>query len=98
MPDNRTESNETMKVNVFQTYQDLIQQAQLLQELSHDLDPTLIDMLQIAIAEDILFFEMICQKENRQELLDQYLTGELEIRSGTLDAARLLVNLILGEP
>ena len=87
-----------MKVNVFQTYQDLIHQGQLLQEISHDFDPTIIDMLQIAIAEDILFFEMIYHKKNRQELLDQYLTGELEIRSGTIDAAKLLVNLILGEP
>jgi hypothetical protein len=87
-----------MKVNVFQTYRDLIHQAQLLQEISHDLDPTILDMLQIAIAEDVIFFEMIYQKENRQELLDQYLTGELEIRSGTIDAARLLVDLILGEP
>lgn len=87
-----------MKVNVFQTYRDLIHQAQLLQEISHDLDPAILDMLQIAIAEDVIFFEMIYQKENRQELLDQYLTGELEIRSGTIDAARLLVDLILGEP
>jgi hypothetical protein len=87
-----------MKVNVFQTYRDLIHQAQLLQEISHDLDPTILDMLQIAIAEDVIFFEMIYQKENRQDLLDQYLIGELEIRSGTIDAARLLVDLILGEP
>jgi hypothetical protein len=87
-----------MKVNVFQTYRDLIHQAQLLQEISHDLDPAILDMLQIAIAEDVIFFEMIYQKENRQDLLDQYLIGELEIRSGTIDAARLLVDLILGEP
>ena len=52
------ESGETMKTNVFQTYDDLVRQAELLQEVSHDFDPTEVDLVQVAIAEDVLFFEM----------------------------------------
>jgi hypothetical protein len=87
-----------MKTNVFQTYEDLIHQAELLQEVSHDIDPTLIDRVQVAIAEDMLFFDMIYNHKNRRQLLDQYLMGKLDIKAGTIEAARVLVNLILGEP
>ena len=42
------ESGETMKINVFQTYDDLVLQAELLQEVSHDFDPTIVDLVQVA--------------------------------------------------
>jgi len=48
-----------MKTSVFQTYEDLLHQAELLQKVSQDFDPVKVEMVQIAIAEDILFFEMI---------------------------------------
>ena len=87
-----------MKTSVFQTYDALLHQAELLQKVSHDFDPAKVEMVQIAIAEDILFFEMISNQENRKQLLNQYLSGELALKSSTIEAARLLVNLILGEP
>ena len=93
-----TEGDEIMKTSVFQTYEDLIHQAELMQEVSHNFDPTLVDMVQIAIAEDVLFFEMVHNQGNRRQLFDQYITGELQLKTGTIEAARILVNLILGEP
>ena len=87
-----------MKTNIFQTYDDLLHQAELLQQVSHDFDPSKVEMVQVAIAEDILFFEMISNQENRKKLLNQYISGELKLKTGTIEAARILVNLILGEP
>lgn len=89
---------ETMKTSIFQTYEDLVHQGELLHEISHDFDPAIVDMVQVAIAEDILFFEMISNQENRKQLLHQYISGELELKTSTIEAARILVNLILGEP
>lgn len=87
-----------MRTNVFQTYEDLKKQAELLQEVSMDFDPTVVDLVQVAIAEDVLFFDMVYNHGNRKELLDQYLTGEFDIKTSTIESARVLVNLILGEP
>jgi hypothetical protein len=87
-----------MKTSIFQSYEDLVHQAELLQKVSLDFDPAKVEMVQIAIAEDILFFEMISNQENREQLLNQYMSGELELKTGTIEAARILVNLILGEP
>ena len=87
-----------MKTSVFQTYEDLLHQAELLQKVSQDFDPAVVEMVQIAITEDILFFEMVSNQENRKQLLNQYISGELELKTGTIEAARILVNLILGEP
>jgi hypothetical protein len=87
-----------MKTSVFQTYEDLLHQGEVLQEISQAFDPDIVEMVQVAIAEDILFFEMISNQENRKELLDQYISGKLELKAGTIEAARILVNLILGEP
>ena len=86
-----------MKCNIFQTHHDLMRQAELLQEVSRDIDPATIEEVQIAIAEDIRFFEMIHCRETRDQLLQQYLIGEIEIRAGTNEAAQILVNLVLGE-
>lgn len=87
-----------MKTSIFQTYEDLLHQAELLQEVSQDFDPAVVEMVQIAITEDILFFEMISSQDNPKQLLNQYISGELELKTGTIEAARILVNLILGEP
>jgi hypothetical protein len=94
----QNDGDPVMKTSIFQTYEDLLHQGEILQEISHDVNPAIVDMIQVAIAEDILFFEMISNQENRKQLLDQYIAGELELKSGTIEAARILVNLILGEP
>ena len=87
-----------MKTSLFQTHEDLLHQEELLLEISHHFDPKIVDLVQVAIAEDILFFEMISNHKTRRLLLDQYLSGELDLKAGTIEAARILVNLILGEP
>jgi hypothetical protein len=87
-----------MKANLFLTQHDLMRQAELLQEVSVDIDPATVDLIQIAIAEDIQFFEMLHNQETRNQLLERFLAGEIEIRAGTIEAARILVNLVLGEP
>lgn len=87
-----------MKNNIFHTYDHLVKQADLLREISTDIEPSTVDMVHVAIAEDILFFEMVCNNETRDQLLEQFLAREIEIRAGTIEAARILVNLVLGEP
>lgn len=87
-----------MKSNVFLARDDLIRQAELLQEISGDIDPATIEELQAAIAYDIHFFEMIHNHETRHQLYTQFIAGDLNIRAGTTEAARILENLILGEP
>ncbi len=86
------------KTNVLLTHHDLMRQAELLQEVSMDIDPATVGRIQIAITEDIEFYEMLHHQETRNQLLERFLAGEIEIRAGTIEAARILVNLILGEP
>ncbi|OGO16946.1 MAG: hypothetical protein A2Z14_10265 [Chloroflexi bacterium RBG_16_48_8] len=86
------------KTNLFLTHHDLMRQAELLQGVSRDVDPATVNLVQAAIAEDILFFEMVSNHETRGQLLGQFLAGEIEIRAGTIEAAQILVNLVLGEP
>ena len=74
-----------------------MRQTELLQEVSRDIDPATIKEVQVAIAEDIRFFEMIHSRETRDQLLQQFLVGEIEIRAGTNEAAQILVNLVLGD-
>ncbi len=86
------------KMNVFLTHHDLMRQAELLQELSVDMDPATVDLVQGAIAEEIQFFEMLHNQETQVQLIQQFLAGEIDIRAGTSEAAQILVNLVLGEP
>jgi hypothetical protein len=74
-----------------------MRQAELLREVSRDIDPATIKEVQVAIAEDIRFFEMIQSRETRDQLIQQFLVGEIEIRAGTVEAAQVLVNLVLGD-
>ena len=86
------------KTNVFQTHQDLMRQAEILQEVSTDIDPNTINLVQAAIAEEFLFCEMLHNKETREQLLEKYLAGETESSAGTIEAVQVLINLVLGEP
>ena len=83
---------------MFQIRDDLIRQAELLGELPADIDPSTVGKVQAAIAYDIAFFEMVCNQETRRQLFKQYITGEIDIQTGTIEAAQMLVNLMLGEP
>ena len=86
------------KTNVFQTRHDLMRQAEILQEVSTDLDPTTIDLVQAAIAEEFLLCEMLRNQKTRDHLLETFLADEIKVSAGTIEAARILVNLVLGEP
>jgi len=86
------------KTNVLLAYHDLTRQAELLQEFSSSIHPAIIEKVQDAITEDILLFEMLHNEETRDQIIDKFLAGEIEIRAGTTEAAQILVNLVLGEP
>jgi hypothetical protein len=86
------------KTNVFQTHHDLMRQTEILQEVSTDLDPTTINLVQAAIAEEFLLCEMLHNKETREQLLEKYLAGETESSAGTIEAVQVLINLLHGEP
>lgn len=87
-----------MKSNVFHTYDYLLKQADLLQDVSIDIPPSTVNRVQVAISEDILFFDLVCNQETSAHMLEKFLAGEIDIRAGTIEAARILVNLVLGEP
>jgi hypothetical protein len=87
-----------MKSNVFYTYDHLVKQADVLQEVSIDIPASTVDRVQVAISEDILFFDMVCNGETSPQMLEKFLSGKIDIRAGTIEAARILVNLVLGEP
>jgi hypothetical protein len=86
------------KANVFQTRHDRMRQAEILQEVSTDLDPTIIIRVQAAIAEEFLLCEMLHSQETRDHLLETFLAGKIKISTGTIEAVRIPVNLVLGEP
>jgi hypothetical protein len=88
-----------MKITTaFLTHTDLLKQADLLQDVSREINPATIDLVQIAIVEDIQLFEMLHNQETRDQFLQQLLISETELRAGTIEAAQILVNLVLGEP
>jgi hypothetical protein len=86
------------KTKVLLPKRDLLKQAEILQEVSVDLDPATVDLIQFAITEDMQFWEMLYNEETKNQLLERFLTGEIDLRAGTIEAARILVNLVLGEP
>lgn len=87
-----------MKCSLFHTYDQLVKQADVLQDISTKIQPETVERVQIAIAEDILFFQGVCSQETGKDLIEQFLAGEIEIKAATIEAARILVNLVLGEP
>lgn len=80
---------------MFLTDNDLMRQAELLQEVSREIDPATVDLVQVTTPEDIHLFEMLNNQENRDQLLEKFLVGEIEIKAVTIEAARLLVDIIL---
>jgi hypothetical protein len=76
---------------------DLIQQAELLREAASDLDPAVVEEVQAAIARDIAFLEAAAGPEAGLELIEQFESGEIEASPEAIEAARFLVDLLLGE-
>ena len=76
---------------------DLIQQAELLREAASDLDPAVVEEVQAAIARDIAFLEAAAGPEAGFELIEQFEAGEIEASPEAIEAARFLVDLLLGE-
>jgi hypothetical protein len=75
-----------------------MKQAEILQEFSVNLDPTIVEMIQSVIAEDMQFLQILHNHGTKIQLLERFLSGETERRAGTIEAARNHVNLVLGEP
>jgi hypothetical protein len=76
---------------------DLIQQAELLREAASDLDPAVVEEVQAAIARDIALFEAATGPGAGFELIQQFEAGEIEASPEAVEAARILVDLLLGE-
>ena len=76
---------------------DLLQQAELLHEAASDLDPAVVEEVQAAIARDIALFEAAAGPEAGFELIEQFEAGEIEVSPEAVEAARILVDLILEE-
>jgi len=76
---------------------DLIQQAELLREAASDLDPAVVEEVQAAIARDIAFLEAAAGPGAGFELIEQFEAGEIEASPEAIEAARFLVDLLLGE-
>jgi hypothetical protein len=76
---------------------DLIQQAELLREAASDLDPAVVEEVQAAIARDIAFFEAAAGPEAGTKLIEQFEAGEIEASPEAIEAAHILVDLLLGE-
>jgi hypothetical protein len=93
---------------------DLLQQADVLNKVSEDLDPSTVAKAQAAIAQDIAFFETFAtfgtfttfgtarvskaRRDNRVQLEEDYRTGNLEASPEALEAARLLTRLFSEKP
>jgi hypothetical protein len=76
---------------------DLIQQAELLREAASALDPAVVEEVQAAIARDIALFEAAAGPEAGFKLIEQFEAGEIEANPEAVEAARILVDLLLGE-
>jgi hypothetical protein len=76
---------------------DLLRQAELLRKAASDLDPAVVEEVQAAIARDIAFLEAAASPEAGHELLEQFEAGEIEASPEAVEAARILLDLILGE-
>ena len=78
---------------------DLVQQAKLLDDVAGDLDPTVVEEVRAAIARDIALFEVAATENppNYNELIEQFKAAELEASPEAIEAARFLVELLLGE-
>ncbi|MDY7079570.1 MAG: hypothetical protein SXV54_22020 [Chloroflexota bacterium] len=76
---------------------DLIGQTKLLREAAGDLDPAVMEEIQAAIARDVAFFEAVDAGGAGPDLLEQLQAGEIEASPEAVEAARVLVDLLLAE-
>jgi hypothetical protein len=76
---------------------DLLLQAEVLREAASDLDPAMVGEVQAAIARDIAFFEAATGPQAGYELIEQFEAGEIEASPEAVEAARILVDLLLKE-
>jgi hypothetical protein len=81
----------------YEVRRDLIRQAELLCETASDLDPVVVEEVQAAIERDIAFFEATASPGAGSKLIEQFEAGEIEASPEAVEAARILVDLILGE-
>jgi hypothetical protein len=75
----------------------LVRQAELLQEFSVDITSTTIERAQEAIALDITFLEIALRSSSREELFKEYQAGGMDINPKALETAQLLVDIILDD-
>jgi len=75
---------------------DLLQQAELLRKTASGLDPAVVEEVQAAIARDIALFEAAAGPEAGAKLIEQFETGEIKASPEAVEAARILVELLLG--
>ena len=75
---------------------DLLQQAELLRKTASGLDPAVVEEVQAAIARDIALFEAAAGPEAGAKLIEQFETGEIKASPEAVEAARILVDLLLG--
>jgi hypothetical protein len=69
----------------------------LLQQVADDLDPGVLERAQAAIARDMAYLEAVKAGAAGHELAEQFKTDELEASPEAVEAAHILVDLLLGE-
>ncbi len=88
---------ESMETTLFFARDDLLQQADVLQEFSDDIDPVVLEEIRTAIAYDITYFELAFSPRAGMELDEQFKAGEMDIMPEALEAAQLLVDILLSD-
>jgi len=77
---------------------DLLKQAEVLGEISGDLDPEVVTQARAAIAQDMAYFETIANdNDNYKSIRVNYEAGKLKASPEALEAARLLTELFIPE-
>jgi hypothetical protein len=68
-----------------------------LQEISGDIDPSVLEEIQAAIAYDLTYLDLTVSSVAGRELIEQFMAGEMDIIPEALKAAQLLVDIILDD-
>jgi hypothetical protein len=82
----------------YKVREDLLQQATLLEQVAGDLDPAVAAKAQAALARDMAFFDALTAGEPASELYKRYDAGEIVASPEAIEAARILVDLLLVRP
>jgi hypothetical protein len=88
---------ESMETTSFFARDDLNQQSEVLQEFSDEIDPLVLEEIQATIAYDITYFELAISSQAGRELNELFTSGEMDITPEALEAAQLLVDIIMGD-